>query len=215
MARGGTPTVQAAATIRPSPTVRRPSGSTRVYATAYLDRGKAYRNKGDLDKAIADYTEAIRLNPKLTGAFGCRGLAFEKRGDFNQAIADFTEAIRLGPTLSVGPYDRGEAYSKKGDLDKAIADYTEAIRLDPEMATAYHGRGLAYSRKGEYVKADNDFAQAKKAWLQGKVGSVASPGTLCSRLIPDTAWCPFHQVLAARCRPPVANGEAFSPAQIS
>ena len=57
----------------------------------------AYGNKGEHDKAIADYTEAIRLNPKYAEAYYNRGVAYEDKGEHDKAIADFTEAIRLDP----------------------------------------------------------------------------------------------------------------------
>ena len=69
------------------------------YAEAYYLRGVAYRNKGDLDRAIADYSEAIRLDPKLAAAYNNRGNAYKDKGDSDHAIADFSEAIRLAPEL--------------------------------------------------------------------------------------------------------------------
>ena len=49
------------------------------------------------DKAIADFTEAIRLDPKYAEAYCNRGCAYRNKGDYDKAIADFTEAIRLNP----------------------------------------------------------------------------------------------------------------------
>ena len=45
---------------------------------AYINRGHAYINKGDYDRAIADYTEAIRLDPKYAIAYGNRGKAYRQ-----------------------------------------------------------------------------------------------------------------------------------------
>ena len=68
-------------------------------AQAYYSRGFAYREKGDFDKAIADHTEAIRLNPKYASAYHNRGTTYSKKGDHDKAIADYTEAIRLEPEI--------------------------------------------------------------------------------------------------------------------
>ena len=66
-------------------------------ATAYRLRGVAYRDKGDLDRAITDFSEAIRLNPLLASAYHDRGVAYRAKGDQRRAIADHADAIRLDP----------------------------------------------------------------------------------------------------------------------
>jgi tetratricopeptide (TPR) repeat protein len=109
--------------------------------------------KREWDKAIADYTEAIRLDPKDVLAYGSRGFAYSHKGDLDKAIADYTEAIHLDSKRASTYGNRGMAYAQKGDLGKAISDYSEAIRLDPKDASAYFVRGAAYSQKGEWDKA--------------------------------------------------------------
>ena len=64
---------------------------------AYHNRGKAWSEKGDYDKAIADYNEAIRLDPKFAIAYHNRGGAWGSKGDYDKAIADYNEVIRLDP----------------------------------------------------------------------------------------------------------------------
>jgi tetratricopeptide (TPR) repeat protein len=104
-------------------------------AAAYLKSGVEFFEKKDYDGAIADYTEAIRLNPNGATAYSNRGLAYLKKGDHDQAIADFTEAIQLKPNGVCVYYFRGVAYAHKKDYDRAIADFTEAVRFDPSNAT--------------------------------------------------------------------------------
>jgi tetratricopeptide (TPR) repeat protein len=69
-------------------------GGTKGVAAAYARRCSAYVGKGDFDVAIADATEAIRLNPNSANAYACRGLAANQRGDHDRAISDVNEAIR-------------------------------------------------------------------------------------------------------------------------
>ena len=87
---------QGRATTRRLPTTPRPSGSTRSMPVAYYDRGNAYAEKGEYDKAIADYTEAIRLDPMAADAYHFRGLAYDNKGDHDAAAVDFAQARRLG-----------------------------------------------------------------------------------------------------------------------
>ena len=129
----------------------RPAGP-RNLAKAYGRRGYAYQAKGNRDKAIADYTEAIRLDPKDSVAHCDRGRAYGSKGEYDKAIADCTEAIRLDPKYADAYCSRGCAYGRKGGYDKEIADCTEAIRLNPKDAVAYYNRGYAYGYNGEYDK---------------------------------------------------------------
>ena len=101
---------------------------------AYDIRGEVYEKNRDYDKAIADYTEAIRLNPKHADAHYGRGTAYRRKGAYGEAIRDFTETVRLNPKHADAYYGRGIAYRHAGEYDKAIADYSEAIRLNPNSA---------------------------------------------------------------------------------
>lgn len=129
-------------------------------AINYFNRGNAYREKGDQDRAIADYTQAVGLDPKYASAFNNRGDAYSKKGDQDRAVADYTRAIGLDPKKTNAYYNRGNAYRTKGDYELAIADYTQAISLDPKDPNAYNNRGFAYANKGDYDLAIANYTQA-------------------------------------------------------
>ena len=116
------------------------------------------------EKAIADCTEAIRLNPKEADAYFTRGSAYEKKGDYEKAIADYTEAIRLDPKSAVSCVGRAVAYLGKRDWDKAVSDCTEAIRRDPKCDIAYGARGDAYAGKSDWDKAFSDRTEVIRLW---------------------------------------------------
>jgi tetratricopeptide (TPR) repeat protein len=134
--------------------------STHKTAGAFLDRGITLLNQGEYDSAIADFTEALRLDPNFESAYFQRGNAYYYNKDYDRAIADYTQAIRLDPNLAAAYYNRGIAYYDKGDYDRAIADYNQAIRLDPNYARAYYARGYAYYYNKDYDRAIADYNQA-------------------------------------------------------
>jgi tetratricopeptide (TPR) repeat protein len=129
---------------------------------AYSNRGKGYRDKGDYDRAIADFNQAIRVGPKYALAYYYRGLAYNAKGDYDRAIADFNQALRLDPRLANAYNDRGIAYHHKGDYDRAISDLDQAIRLNPTLAAAYNNRGKIYEAKNDPDRAIANFDQAFK-----------------------------------------------------
>jgi tetratricopeptide (TPR) repeat protein len=92
-----------------------------------------HHNKGDLDRAIADYDEAIRLDPKDAMAYYNRGLAFKAKSDLARAIANYTEAIRLDRNYAKAYYNRGLAKRANGDAAGGNADILWARELNPSI----------------------------------------------------------------------------------
>jgi tetratricopeptide (TPR) repeat protein len=129
-------------------------------ASAFSNRGIAYKRKGYLDRAIAHYDEAIKTNPKYAIAFINRCAAYNAKGEHDRAIADCNAALRLDPKNGNAFNNRGFGYLKKGDLDRAIADLSDFIRLYPKFAMGYGNRGEAYLRKGELDRALADLNEA-------------------------------------------------------
>ncbi len=126
----------------------------------YSNRGNAYSDKGDKDRAIQDYDKAIELNPQNADAFNNRGVVYRNKGDKDRAIQDYDKAIELNPQHAEVFYNRGVTYSDKGDKDRAIQDYDKAIELNPQHAEAFNNRGVAYSDKGDKDRAIQDYAKA-------------------------------------------------------
>ena len=129
-------------------------------AEAYYKRGEEYLEEEDYDKAISEFTEAIRLNPKYAEAYSKRGAAYANKGDYDIAMSDYNEAIRLKPNYAEAYSDRGIMYAGKGNYDKALSDLNKAIRLNPKYARAYYHRGYVYSIKGDHNKAISDCNEA-------------------------------------------------------
>jgi tetratricopeptide (TPR) repeat protein len=121
----------------------------------------AHGEKGDLDRAIADYTRAIDIYPKFESALVNRGVTYQRRGEHDQAIADFTKAIKIGhkgvTALALG--NRGISYQNKGDFARAIADHTQAIKVS-KAPVAYFNRGNALAARGDYAGAIADYTKA-------------------------------------------------------
>ena len=133
----------------------------------YYKRGDSYVQLFESRKAIDDCTSAIKLDPKLPGAYYSRGLAYcerclhseelqydddwaqydnEVRRDFLKAINDFTQAIEHDPKNADTYYHRGRAYAKIGEDYLAINDYTVAIKLKRKNSAAFFARSEAYRR---------------------------------------------------------------------
>ena len=119
-------------------------------ALIYIARGNGYDDGGEIDRAIADYDESIRLNPGNSAAYFNRGFVYSKSKDrLELAVRDFTKAIGLNPGDASAFQSRGITFGKLGQWDRAITDYNQALRLRPDNASSFYNRGIAYDEKGE------------------------------------------------------------------
>jgi tetratricopeptide (TPR) repeat protein len=132
-------------------------------ATAFDNRGVAYRLKGDYDHALLDYEQAIRLNPDNANAYNNLGVIYRIEGDYERAIASYDEAIWLkNSDFPAAFYNRASAYADKTEYDRALADFDVVMRFNAKNALALYARGLTLLKKGDGEAGKADIAAAKE-----------------------------------------------------
>ena len=193
-------------------------------AGTFLDRGIMFASRGEYDLAIADFTQALKLDPNMSAAYTLRGRALtasvskvlgvgdnfsnisilatdgrattDQTRTFDLAIADFTAALRIDPNNASTYYERGRLYNNKGDSDQAITDFNQAIRLNPNDVSAYAARGVAYSYKQEYDRAIADFNQAIRLNPNDVFSYISRGTTYCDgKQDYDRAIADFNQAI--------------------
>jgi tetratricopeptide (TPR) repeat protein len=109
---------------------------------------------------VAEYREAIRLDPKYALPHDNLGIALERKGDFDGALAEHKEAIRLDPKYARPHNNLGYVLQRKGDLDGATAEYKAAMRLDPKFASPHNNLGWLRQQQGDLDGAVAAFKEA-------------------------------------------------------
>jgi tetratricopeptide (TPR) repeat protein len=132
------------------------------HAYAYFCRAIAYTQLRHYAEALADNSQAIKLDPKYANAWTNRGVAYNELGQLDKAVADLSQAIQLDPKHANAWTNRGVTYHKLGQLDKALNDFLQAIELDSKNAHAWCSRGTTYYALGQPAKAVAEFSQAIK-----------------------------------------------------
>jgi tetratricopeptide (TPR) repeat protein len=130
-------------------------------AEAYARRATNYAViKDDFDHAIADFNQAIAIDPRHATAYAIRGAIFAKRGSYDRALSDLNAARKLRPRDPIVSNAFGVYYNEMGDHDRAIRELNDAIRLWPQFSSAYRNRGVSYEQKGDAARALADFRVA-------------------------------------------------------
>ena len=92
----------------------------------WSNRGNARVSQNNLDGAIADFNQAIKLAPDQADPYLNRGTALEAKGDFTAAIADYNQVLSIDPKDAFAFNNRGNAEGGLGDWQTALADFQQA-----------------------------------------------------------------------------------------
>ncbi len=101
---------------------------------AHLDLGIALDKQGKSDEAIAQFLQALKINPGYALGHFNLGNAFLQKGKVDEAIAQYQLALKTDPDLEPAHKSLGYALLQKGQLDEAIAHYERALEINPGNA---------------------------------------------------------------------------------
>ncbi len=128
--------------------------------SAFLLRGEAYQQLGDLANAEADFTDSLKLQPHNSRAYLGRATVRNSLGKVVEAFSDIHEAVTRDPKNPQVYLVRARLFEVSGDFNGAIASYTAALDLT-RTDTALLGRATSYLRAGQFALASNDCESAR------------------------------------------------------
>jgi tetratricopeptide (TPR) repeat protein len=99
----------------------------------FASQEKKIYDKKDFDRAIADFTEALRLDPGYVPALLHRASCYAHKGDLNKAIGDCTEVVRLDDKNAKAYLLLAQFYQAKGDRTQADKNRARALEIDPTL----------------------------------------------------------------------------------
>src|SRR5207245_2660981 len=104
----------------------------------YYNRALAHSQMGAYDKALADFKETLRLDPKNALAYFDRGLLHSRKRAHDLALADFDQALRLESQEAEPNHEHGTVGNGKGDGESTKPNYAKLLLPDPSHAAAYN-----------------------------------------------------------------------------
>ena len=122
--------------------------------------GIALEGAGRLPEAVAQYREAVRLEPGNAESHFNLGIALGREGLAADAIAQYETSIKLQPNFLGAYFNLADALAAAGRWPEAIADYQAALRLEPRHVEAHNNLGTALNRVGRVPEAIAQFEAA-------------------------------------------------------
>ena len=119
-------------------------------------------DREDYFGAIADFSEALRLDSNNPEILQDRARAYKLAGDDDNALSDYVSAVAIMPNYSEAYFGIGMVRTGRFQYREAIADFDQAIVHNPNYALAYQRRGICYHRLGYLGAASADFNKAQQ-----------------------------------------------------
>ncbi len=134
--------------------------STGRSAEAHNALGAVLQESGQAREAIAQYEQALRLNPDYAEAHYNLAVASQKQGRQQKAIEHWKQALRINPNYAEAHSDLGTAMIQLGKVQEAMVHWEQAVRINPDLAEAQYNLGLALMGQGKPQEAIGHFEQA-------------------------------------------------------
>lgn len=151
----------------------------RKRAEYYFELAEAWRESGQITKALPLYREAVRRNPKFVVGLQKLGSAFRRSGQYEEAAEILKRATSAGPDKAVTWHELGLTYRALGKKPEAISALERAVALDPDMPEAHNNLGIILLAAGQQARAESAFREALRiqpdyADAHGNLGALLS-----------------------------------------
>ncbi len=125
----------------------------------FFNRGIAYKVKGEIDKAAAEYERALEVTPKYAEALNNLGNIRKDQKQYDEAIRCLELSIEVFPDNPNTYNNLGTVFAMKGNFNKAALYFTKAVRLQPSYIDARQNLGQAYQKQGRLDVAEKEFGE--------------------------------------------------------
>lgn len=144
----------------------------------HFKKGKTFLDNKEFDKAISEYSSAIKLNPNSIDSYTGRGEAYAKKDEYDRALEDFSKAISLDAKNTAALTYRADIYCQiKQDYGSAFDDFGAVEKINPNFDFLYEKRGFCNESLKYYNKAVDDYDKAlsldpEEGWTYFRRGVV-------------------------------------------
>lgn len=157
----------------------------------FFNMGIAYKAKGELAKAAAEYERALELTPQYAEALNNLGNIRKDQKMYDEAIAHLESSIKVFPGNPKTHNNLGTVYAMKGNVNKAALYFAKAVHLQPTYFEARQNLGIAYMQQGRLDVAEKELSEALKMAMGGMAYEKQRPAAAKAAL--STAKTPAEK----------------------
>jgi tetratricopeptide (TPR) repeat protein len=136
------------------------AGTNPRESQVHAARAQTLAQAGKTAEALAEFNEALDLDPHNAKAFYQRGLLYQAGKQHELAVADFSSANGLTPQQADPLHGRAISYLALGKAKEATVDLDEAVQAWPQNGQLWLTRGVAYEKLGDKDKAADSYSRA-------------------------------------------------------
>ncbi len=177
----------------------------------YLQLADAWKDSGQIDKALPLYEEAVRRQPDSLIALQRLGFSLRSLGQLARAAEILKRALAVGARDAATWHQLGLVYLGQCSTSDGLAAFQKAIDLDPDMSEAHNSLGGVRLEGGDLSRAEPafreairiqpDYAEAHSNLASvlasaGRIGEARSHFETAIRLKPDYAAARFNYGIA-------------------
>jgi TonB family protein len=133
-----------------------PGSNLLANASTLVTIGNQLLDKGSLDQALANFDQAIALEPGNAMAYADRAMTYIWKHDDERAKKDLDRAYALDAHNAIVFHGRGMLAYRAGNLSEAITAFSVALQENPKDQFALYWRGEAYTAAGDFQHASAD-----------------------------------------------------------
>ena len=140
-----------------------------------------YHNLEEFEQAIAEYRQALALNPNSPIIYNRLGVAYSELKQYDAALDAYQRALALSPMTAEPHYNMGLVYLKQGDLPRALKAFKRATTINTEWGEAYTGLGEVYLKQGDFGQAIHAYKQATRLNLNKNPSAILGLGKVYAK----------------------------------
>ena len=125
-------------------------------AEAFALRGQT---QTDDERALADFEEAIKLDPENSSYGLMRAVFLRNRKKLDEALVAVNDMLKRTPEDANALILRGEVFRQLEKFDDALASFDEAAKLAPQAPAPFQNRGEIYRQQDNYPQAITEFTK--------------------------------------------------------